>query len=283
MAALWVVVALLISVLFVSGCASTGEIVIEKVTIANPDPTEQDWEFHFTLTGGASALNQSFSLKSDQLHFSGDVLPGDGYSAAEIALADWDLTSASCDDGSPVNNIDVAPGETVTCTFENTKKVEIVIYTDFQCSICWSLHSEIEEELINRYVNNGKAYLDLRMLPMFGSSSLRAAEAALCAADQGQFWEYRDVIFSAWLHDGESAYSEDELRGAAHKLGLNEDSFTACLQSGAKRAEVEGNMLEAEAAGVWGVPWVLINGFEVPEDALLSLETYIEVIDAQLR
>ena len=42
----------------------------------------------------------------------------------------WDQTAATCDDGSPVSNIDVAAGETVTCTFANRKRGSIVVVED---------------------------------------------------------------------------------------------------------------------------------------------------------
>ncbi len=42
-------------------------------------------------------------------------------------LAGWDLTSATCDDQSPVDAISLQPGETVTCTFTNTKRGHIII------------------------------------------------------------------------------------------------------------------------------------------------------------
>lgn len=158
---------LLISVLFASGCASKGEIIIEKVTVPSPDPTEPDEEFRFTLTGGPSAMNQSFNLTDGQTHTSGVILSGGGYNASEMVPFGWGLSSATCDDGSPVDNIDVASGETVTCTFENTKKVEIVLYTDFQCPGCWRLYSEVEVELLRLYVDTGKADLDVRFYCIF--------------------------------------------------------------------------------------------------------------------
>ncbi len=37
---------------------------------------------------------------------------------------------ATCDDGSPVSNIDVAAGETVTCTFSNRKRGSLVVVED---------------------------------------------------------------------------------------------------------------------------------------------------------
>jgi Prealbumin-like fold domain/Domain of unknown function (DUF5979) len=101
-----------------------GSIVIDKVT----DPSGDPKSFDFTLTGGPSTLNQSFSLTDAATpHDSGAVLAGNGYSAAETVPAGWDLTTATCDDGSPVTNIDVSVNETVTCTFTNTKRGRILV------------------------------------------------------------------------------------------------------------------------------------------------------------
>src|SRR6185503_16829768 len=58
------------------------------------------------------------------------VVPGAGYSIAETVPSGWDQTSATCSDGSPPANIDVAAGETVTCTFANRKRGQIVAVKD---------------------------------------------------------------------------------------------------------------------------------------------------------
>jgi len=109
--------------------ANCGNIVINKVTVPSPDPT--DTSFAFTLTGGPSTLNASFNLKNGESNTTAgaDVLAGSGYSAAETVPANWVLTSATCDDGSPVTNIDVSVGETVTCTFTNTLQVGAIQVT----------------------------------------------------------------------------------------------------------------------------------------------------------
>ena len=49
-------------------------------------------------------------------------------SPQRTAPAGWDLTSATCDDGSPMTNISVCAGETVTCTFTNRKRGQINIH-----------------------------------------------------------------------------------------------------------------------------------------------------------
>jgi len=104
----------------ISNC---GKIVINKVTVPSPDPTNTS--FAFTLNGGGNpapsgtTFPKNFSLKNGESN-STQVFAGSGYSAAETVPANWVLTSATCDDGSPVTNIDVSPNETDTCTFTNT-------------------------------------------------------------------------------------------------------------------------------------------------------------------
>ena len=44
----------------------------------------------------------------------------------------WDQASATCSDGSPIGNINVGPDETVTCTFTNNKRGQIVVVKDAQ-------------------------------------------------------------------------------------------------------------------------------------------------------
>ena len=94
-----------------------GRIIIDKVT----EPAGHAQLFDFTLTGGPSALNTAFQLADATAPYnSGNIKPGSGYAASETEPFGWKLTGASCSDGSPVSNISVQPGETVTCTFTNS-------------------------------------------------------------------------------------------------------------------------------------------------------------------
>src|SRR5207302_4852666 len=76
------------------------KIVVKKVTDPDPDPT--DTSFGFTAGGGLSP--SSFSLKNGDSTTYSDLTPTNGYSAAETTPAGWDLTSKTCDDGSPATD-----------------------------------------------------------------------------------------------------------------------------------------------------------------------------------
>jgi uncharacterized repeat protein (TIGR02543 family) len=101
-----------------------GSIIVDKVTNPGGDPAS----FAFTLTGGPSNLNQSFNLTDAAPPYnSGAVLPGSGYKVTETVPSGWSLTGATCSDGSRPDNVDLGAGETVTCTFTNSKQVTLTV------------------------------------------------------------------------------------------------------------------------------------------------------------
>jgi hypothetical protein len=96
-----------------------GRIVVKKVNVGG---TQSD-AFDFT-----SSKLGSFSLAADDAGgktFS-SLEPGT-YGIAEEAHAGYVQTSAACDDGSDPAAIVLAPAETVTCTFTNTRKATVTV------------------------------------------------------------------------------------------------------------------------------------------------------------
>ncbi len=99
-----------------------GTIVVDEITVPSGDPQA----FAFSLTGGPDAVSQGFSLTDAAAPRASSALRPGTYAVAQApAGASWDLTSAACSDGSPVGSVALAAGETVTCTFTNTKRGRI--------------------------------------------------------------------------------------------------------------------------------------------------------------
>ena len=96
-----------------------GTLIIKKVTSDGQGPfdftsnslTPASWTLTTTAPGNAGADSRTFS----------NLTPGT-YDAAETVPTGWNLDSATCDDGSPVTAIGVSGGETVTCTFTNSRE-----------------------------------------------------------------------------------------------------------------------------------------------------------------
>lgn len=160
--------------------------------------------------------------------------------------------------------------------------LKIIIYTDFQCGACEKLHSEVEPELRQRYVATGKAQIEIRLVGAMSPDSMRAAEAALCAGDQGRFLEYQDALFRAWREEEEdiAVFSVEALTSLAAALGLDEAAFASCLNSEAKEAEVEENMNMAQTDGVSTLPAFVVGDFKI--EGRKSIDIYIQAIETVL-
>jgi protein-disulfide isomerase len=83
----------------------------------------------------------------------------------------------------------------------------------------------------------------------------KAAEASECADDQGNFWEYHDLLYA-----NQSAIDVDSLKGYAGQLGLDTGTFDECLDEGKQSSEVEKDLEDGQASGVTGTPAFFING-----------------------
>lgn len=91
---------------------TTGRIVIVKET--TPDRSSQSFNFTASYPPG------SFALRDGESNTSADLNPGT-YSVSVAAVNGW-TSSATCSDGSTINSIALAAGETVTCTFNSTQQ-----------------------------------------------------------------------------------------------------------------------------------------------------------------
>ena len=73
-------------------------------------------------------------------------------------------------------------------------KIKIMEYTDFECPYCNRAFPTIEA-LLTKYGN--QISLEYRSFPLgFHADAQKAAEAALCAGEQGKFWELHDKMFT---------------------------------------------------------------------------------------
>ncbi len=82
----------------------------------------------------------------------------------------------------------------------------------------------------------------------------KAAEAALCAGDQGKYWAYHDLLIQNNDQLGPEIYST-----IANALKLDAARFGNCLSANAKRTQVLNSLSECALAGVEELPWFSLN------------------------
>jgi protein-disulfide isomerase len=121
----------------------------------------------------------------------------------------------------------------------------------------------------------GKIRFVLRNFPVHGDPAVKAAEATLCANDQGKFWEYHDLLFA-----NQSALDVASLKSYAAQLGLDTAIFDQCLDGGGKTAQVQNDKQDGVSYGVKSTPTFFINGWLV--SGALPFSVFQLAIDAAL-
>ena len=110
---------------------------------------------------------------------------------------------------------------------------------------------------------SGKVRVVVRFRALLGAESAPSAEAALCAADQGKFWELNDTL-SEWLAAGNrGAFSRENYKSLASQLGLKADAFGQCLDSGKHAQQVKDETAESDRRGVTATPTFFVNDAKI--------------------
>jgi protein-disulfide isomerase len=137
---------------------------------------------------------------------------------------------------------------------DKSAPVTIVEFSDYECPYC-SRAEEVVKKVLDEY--KGKVRLVYRdyPLPNHGKAQ-KASEAALCAGDQGKYWEMHEKLFA-----NQSGLDLPQLKGYASGIsGLDTAKWQKCLDSGEKAKVVEASKKAGDQAGVNGTPAFFING-----------------------
>jgi protein-disulfide isomerase len=131
----------------------------------------------------------------------------------------------------------------------------IVEFTDYQCPFCQRFHTTAFPDLKKNYIDTGKVRFYSRDLPLdFHSNAMRAAQAARCASDQGQFWQLRDVMGA-----NPNKLDMDSLVADAADLKMDVPAFRACVESEKYKNAVQTDVLEAMKIGASGTPTFVVG------------------------
>jgi predicted DsbA family dithiol-disulfide isomerase len=158
-------------------------------------------------------------------------------------------------------------------TGDTKAPVTIVEFSDYQCPFC-SRAEETVKKVLDDYKGKVRLYYRDYPLPFHGQAQ-KASEAALCAADQGKYWEMHARLFA-----NQSALAVPQLKEHAKGLGLEAGRFDKCLDSGEKAKMVEASKKAGDQAGVNGTPAFFINGR--PLSGAVPFEKFKEIIDYEL-
>jgi protein-disulfide isomerase len=149
--------------------------------------------------------------------------------------------------------------------------VTIVEFVNYQCSDCRGFQKAVGS-LVKKYGNQVR--LVSRNFALEQPYSAQAAQAALCAGDQGRFWEMHDLFFQT----GHPEPQFFNMQASALKLNLQD--FGACLDSGRHADTIKKDLYAAASLGVMGTPALFVNGR--PVLAPHSIDDVANLIDDEL-
>lgn len=149
----------------------------------------------------------------------------------------------------------------------------IIEFSDFECPYCSRLFSTLK--LVEKTYGD-KMRLVYRQFPLANHPhAQKAAEASLCANEQGHFWEMHDLMFQ-----DQKTLEVPDLKAKAATLKLDAAGFEKCLESNRYAERVKKDVIDGSRAGVTGTPAMFINGRFV--SGAVPYEELAKIIDEEL-
>ena len=153
--------------------------------------------------------------------------------------------------------------------------VTIVEFSDFECAPCAQLQPSLERA---KRLYAGTLRFVYRHYPLVAihRNAWKAAEASLCAHEQGRFWELHELMYAE-----QGALTVADINAKAARLDLDAEAFARCLDSGRHHDAVQADAHAGDAAGVQGTPTMFVNGRFIVGAA--TFEMLAAIIDDELR
>ncbi|MCX6058367.1 MAG: thioredoxin domain-containing protein [Chloroflexi bacterium] len=165
--------------------------------------------------------------------------------------------------------------------------IRIDAYEDFQCPACQKYTKETESQIITNLIATGKVYYVFHNYPFIdgagagnGGESDQAANASMCASEQGKFWEMHGTIFANWNGEGQGAYADNRLTAFADKAGLDMTAFNTCFKANKYKAEIQADFDGGNKLGVQGTPSIFVNGTFITPGFIPSYDDVLKAVEA---
>jgi protein-disulfide isomerase len=135
-------------------------------------------------------------------------------------------------------------------------RVALVEVSDFECPFCARYSAQTSGQVVREFVQTGKIRYAFVHLPIASHrNAFKAAEAAMCAGEQGKFWEMRDQLFV----NQKTALARPRLPENATAIGIRVDAFNSCLDSARHAPLVQSDMAMVSKLGVRATPTFFIG------------------------
>lgn len=139
-----------------------------------------------------------------------------------------------------------------------SSQVVVTVFSDFECPFCRAFHQTLQQVRKDRpdlvrvsFVHHPLSYHRF---------ARPAAKAAECAAEQGRFEQFADIVFARQDSLGLLSWAHLATRAGVENIG----EFDACVLSPATFSRIDDGIAAGKQLRVQGTPTVLINGWRLP-------------------
>jgi len=170
---------------------------------------------------------------------------------------------------------------------DRNARILLIEYSDLECPFCKRFHPTAQQ-VVNDY--KGQVAWVYRHFPLdqIHSKADKEAEAIECAgelADNDGFWKMTDKIFE--VTPSNNQLNLDDLPKLAGEVGLNQNTFKTCLDSGKYKDHVEADFQSGVKAGITGTPGNILLDTKTGKTKLipgaLPFENFKTEIDSMLK
>lgn len=246
-------------------------------TVSTPEPTTARINPLATIAVGLVMLAVGIAAG----YFGRPLVTPEPLEATPVASVDSAGPSVAADAGPDAAALmDAVVAQTRHFKGDPDAPVTIVEFSDFQCPYCGRFAADAGRQIHEQYVEPGLVRFGYQHFAFLGPESQKAAEASECAAEQGAFWPYHDMLFGRITGENQGSLSPAGLKQYAAEVGLDAEAFDACLDSGKYVSLVGSETATAQSLGVTGTPSFLVNGR--PLVGAQPFEVFQQVIEAEL-
>lgn len=152
-------------------------------------------------------------------------------------------------------------------------KVVVIEFGDLQCSYTRAFHNGAFKELRAKYGDKVQ-WVSKEMVTGKYPNSAFASNAALCAGEQGKYFQYQEIVFDR------SAADSASLRSYAKILELDVGKFDKCMQENKFKDKINNDYRDGKNAKVAITPTFFVNGIKLEGD--IPLQYFQQVIEGEL-
>ena len=183
--------------------------------------------------------------------------PAEAPIPAEVAQAYEGIERGFTDDGYP---------------FLGSEDATVVVteFSSFGCPTCREFHDTNFKSLLERVRNGEISFVYVPLSTGSIQNAAGASQGALCAGEQGMFWEMHDVYFDWQGRYVNAAFTQNRLLAGVDALGLDRDAWLECFNSESTANVLEAAVIKQVDEDVAGTPTIRVNGTTVGNPMVLD-------------